>query len=93
MSEDHKALQQVHLECARKEVALTEKMVVVEKEKDDLLDKMKDQAKQIKRLEDTLASKTSSLFEAEKTAAQLKGNLERLTVDLSQVEVVRHNYV
>ncbi|GJW97733.1 hypothetical protein Tco_0179541 [Tanacetum coccineum] len=48
---------------------------------------------QIKRLEDALASKTSSLSEAEKTATQLKGDLERLTVDLSQAEVVRYNYV
>nr|GEV94060.1 hypothetical protein [Tanacetum cinerariifolium] len=48
---------------------------------------------QIKRLEDALASKTSSLSEAEKTATQLKGDLERLTIDLSQAKVVRYNYV
>ncbi|GKB80730.1 hypothetical protein Tco_0947625 [Tanacetum coccineum] len=44
LSEYHKALQQVHLECAGMEVALAKKLAVVEKEKDDLLDKTKDQA-------------------------------------------------
>ncbi|GJW95233.1 hypothetical protein Tco_0174905 [Tanacetum coccineum] len=48
LSEDHKALQQVHLDCVGKEVALSEKLAVVEKEKDDLLDKSKDQEEQIK---------------------------------------------
>ncbi|GJR30453.1 hypothetical protein Tco_1106685 [Tanacetum coccineum] len=42
MSEDNKALQQVHLDCGNKEAALAEKLAVVKKEKDDLLDKIKD---------------------------------------------------
>ncbi|GJY88585.1 hypothetical protein Tco_0503213 [Tanacetum coccineum] len=37
--EDHKALQQVHLGCVRKEADLTEKLVAVEKARDDLLDR------------------------------------------------------
>nr|GEU46922.1 hypothetical protein [Tanacetum cinerariifolium] len=91
--EDHKALQQVHLDCAGKEIALSKKLAVVEKEKNDLLDKSKDQEERIQGLEEALTSKTSSLSEAEKTADQLKRDLERLTVDLSQAEVVRRNYV
>ncbi|GJW55331.1 hypothetical protein Tco_0099416 [Tanacetum coccineum] len=42
MSEDNMALQQVHLDCDSKEATLAEKLAVVEKEKDDLLDKIKD---------------------------------------------------
>ncbi|GJY82089.1 hypothetical protein Tco_0494840 [Tanacetum coccineum] len=79
--------------CVGKEAALTEKLVVVEKEKDELLDKNWAQEEHIKRLEETLASKTSSLSEAESTASALKGDLERLTIDLSYAEIVRHNYV
>ncbi|GJX74089.1 hypothetical protein Tco_0312684 [Tanacetum coccineum] len=82
-----------HLGCVGKEAALTEKLVVVEKEKDELLDKNWAQEEHIKRLEETLASKTSSLSEAESTASALKGDLERLTIDLSYAEIVRHNYV
>ncbi|GKB70283.1 hypothetical protein Tco_0931695 [Tanacetum coccineum] len=84
LSEDHKALQQVHLECAGKEVALTKKMAVVEKEKDDLLDKTKDQAEQIKRLEMLLLPKQVLYLRPRKPPPQLKGDLEHLTVDLSQ---------
>nr|GEY80097.1 mono-/di-acylglycerol lipase, lipase, class 3 [Tanacetum cinerariifolium] len=47
----------------------------------------------IKRLEEELASKSPSLIEAESSIGELKGDLERLTVDLSQAEIVRHNYV
>ncbi|GJT66488.1 hypothetical protein Tco_1017968 [Tanacetum coccineum] len=81
------------IDCVGKEVTLSEKLAVVKKEKDDLLDKSKEQEELIKSLEEALASKTYSVSEAEKTADQLKGGLERLTVDLSQAEVVRHNYV
>ncbi|GJY82081.1 hypothetical protein Tco_0494832 [Tanacetum coccineum] len=63
------------------------------RKKDELLDKNWAQEEHIKRLEETLASKTSSLSEAESTASALKGDLERLTVDLSHAEIVRHNYV
>ncbi|GKC16114.1 hypothetical protein Tco_1012896, partial [Tanacetum coccineum] len=69
LSDDHKALQQVHLGFVGKEADLTEKLVAVKKERDDLLDKNR---------------------EREYT---LKGDLERLTVDLSHAEIVRHNYV
>ncbi|GJT42252.1 hypothetical protein Tco_0950967 [Tanacetum coccineum] len=93
LSDDHKILQQAHLGCVGKESALNEKLVEVEKEKDKLLDKNREQEERIKRLEEALASKTSSLSEAKNTASTLKGNLEHLTVDLSQAEVVRQNYV
>nr|GEU87493.1 hypothetical protein [Tanacetum cinerariifolium] len=39
LADDHKHLQQEHLGCAGKEVGLVDKLDVVEKEKDDLLDK------------------------------------------------------
>ncbi|GKF60299.1 hypothetical protein Tco_0177085, partial [Tanacetum coccineum] len=53
----------------------------------------REREEQIKQLEADLASKTSSLTEVEGTANTLKGNLERLTLDLSHAEIVRHNYV
>ncbi|GKD11825.1 hypothetical protein Tco_1196232 [Tanacetum coccineum] len=91
--DDHKILQQEHLGCVAKEAALTENLVMVEKEKDELLDKNREQEEQIRRLEKALASKTSFLSEAESTASALKGDLEHLNVDLSQAQIVRHNYV
>ncbi|GJS91339.1 hypothetical protein Tco_0773975 [Tanacetum coccineum] len=39
LSEDHKALQQVHLGCVGKEADLVEKLAAMEKERDDLLDR------------------------------------------------------
>ncbi|GKC49850.1 hypothetical protein Tco_1072595, partial [Tanacetum coccineum] len=92
LADDHKILQQEHLGCAGKEVGLVEKLVVVEKEKDDLLDKNREQVGRIRHLEEELASKTSSLSEAQNSVSTLKGDLEHLTVDLSQAEIVRHNY-
>ncbi|GKE53193.1 hypothetical protein Tco_1488349, partial [Tanacetum coccineum] len=70
LSDDHKALKKVHLVCAGKLVTLLERLTVVEKEKDDLLDRNKDQEEQIKRLEEALASKTCSLFELLPTVVQ-----------------------
>nr|GEY29264.1 hypothetical protein [Tanacetum cinerariifolium] len=93
LADDHKNLQQEHLGCAGKEASLVEKLAAVKKKKDDLLDKSREQAKSIKQLEEDLASKISSLAESEGTASSLKGDLERLTVDLSHAEIVRHNYV
>ncbi|GJT74897.1 DNA-directed DNA polymerase [Tanacetum coccineum] len=87
---DHQALQRA---CIGREVALTEKLVAIKREKEDLFDKKKDQEEQIKKLEEALASKTCSLSEAEKTVDNLKKDLERQTVDLGQAEIVRHNYV
>ncbi|GJW71218.1 hypothetical protein Tco_0128135 [Tanacetum coccineum] len=72
---------------------LTEKLAAMEKERDDLLDKDREREEHIKQLEADLASKTSSLPEAEGAVSTLKGDLERLTVDLSHAEIVRHNYV
>nr|GFB95670.1 hypothetical protein [Tanacetum cinerariifolium] len=37
--DDHKSLQQEHLKCAAKEVALVEKLATTKKEQGDLLDK------------------------------------------------------
>ncbi|GJU47559.1 hypothetical protein Tco_1204825 [Tanacetum coccineum] len=93
LSEDHKAFQQVHLGCVEKEADLVEKLAAMEKERDDLLDRDREREERIQRLEADLASKTSSLAEAEGVIGTLRGDLERLTVDLSQAEIVRHNYV
>ncbi|GJU08938.1 hypothetical protein Tco_1125368 [Tanacetum coccineum] len=93
LSDDHNALQEVHLGCFGKEADLTKKLAAVEKERDDLLDKNQEREEQIKQLEADLASKTSSLTEAECAVSTLKGELECLTVDLSHAEIVRHNYV
>ncbi|GJZ92444.1 hypothetical protein Tco_0664509, partial [Tanacetum coccineum] len=71
LADDHKNLQQEHLGCAGKEANLVKKLDVVEKEKDDLLDKSREQEDQIKQLEVDLTSKTSSLAEAEGTASLL----------------------
>ncbi|GJY50572.1 hypothetical protein Tco_0441419 [Tanacetum coccineum] len=86
LSDDHKALQQVHLGCVRKEANLTEKLAAVEKEKDDILEKNREREERIKQLEADLASKTSSLTEAERAISTLKGDLERLTRLLSSDE-------
>nr|GFA33370.1 hypothetical protein [Tanacetum cinerariifolium] len=75
------------------EVGLVEKLVVLEKENDDLLDKNREQEEWIRRLKEELASKTSSLTEAESSVSTLKGDLECLTVDLNHAEIVRHNYL
>ncbi|GKB31105.1 reverse transcriptase domain-containing protein [Tanacetum coccineum] len=91
--EDHKALQQVHLGCVGKEADLVEKLAAMEKERDDLLDRDQEREECIQRLEADLASKTSSLAEAECVVDTLRGDLERLTMDLSKAEIVRHNYV
>ncbi|GKA01947.1 hypothetical protein Tco_0674612 [Tanacetum coccineum] len=40
-----------------------------------------------------LYNKSTWIVTAEKVNDQLKGNLERLTVDLSQAKVFRHNYI
>ncbi|GJW61193.1 hypothetical protein Tco_0110528 [Tanacetum coccineum] len=93
LSEDHKALQQVHLGCVGKEADLVEKLAAMEKERDDLLDRDRGREDRIQQLEVDLASKTSSLTETEGVVGTLRGDLERLTVDLSQAEIVRHNYV
>nr|GEW98445.1 hypothetical protein [Tanacetum cinerariifolium] len=52
-----------------------------------------EQEERTKRLEEEIASKTSSLTEAETSVSTLKGDLECLTIDLSHAEIVRHNYV
>nr|GEX76635.1 hypothetical protein [Tanacetum cinerariifolium] len=93
LSEDHKAIQQVHMGCVKKEADLIEKLDAMEKERDDLLDKDREREERIKKLEADLASKTSSLTEAKGVVSTLKGHLERLTVDLSHAKIVRHNYV
>ncbi|GKD93359.1 hypothetical protein Tco_1373196 [Tanacetum coccineum] len=65
----------------------------MDKARDDLLDRDREREEYIKQLKADLASKTSSLTEAEGVVGTLKGDLECLTVDLSQAETVRHNYV
>nr|GEY23230.1 hypothetical protein [Tanacetum cinerariifolium] len=93
LADENKTLRQEHLGCTGKEAALAKKLAVVEKEKDDLLDKSRAQEDRIKHMEKPLASKTYSLSKAESVAGTLKGDLERLTLDLSHTEIVRHNYV
>ncbi|GKF72062.1 hypothetical protein Tco_0208176, partial [Tanacetum coccineum] len=76
LSDDHKALQQVHLSCVIKESALVEKLAAVEREKDELLDQNKAQVEKIKQMEEALVSKDLSLSEEKMTVDNLKGNLE-----------------
>nr|GEX01583.1 hypothetical protein [Tanacetum cinerariifolium] len=83
----------INLATSPKEADLTEKLVAMEKERDDLLDKDREREERIQRLEADLASKTSSLTEAESVVSMLKGDLERLIVDLSHAEIIRRNYV
>ncbi|GKD31199.1 hypothetical protein Tco_1241977, partial [Tanacetum coccineum] len=90
LSDDHKALQQVHMGFVDKEADLNDKLAAVEKEMDDLLDKNRERRAE---LEADIASKTSSLTEVEGVVSTLKGDLECLTVHLSHAEIVRHNYV
>ncbi|GKC71011.1 hypothetical protein Tco_1116894 [Tanacetum coccineum] len=93
LADENKTLRQEHLGCASKEAALAEKLAMLEKEKYDLLDKSRAQEDRIKHLKEALASKTSSLSEAESVVGTLKGDLERLTLELSHAEIVRLNYV
>ncbi|GJT09498.1 hypothetical protein Tco_0856540 [Tanacetum coccineum] len=97
LNEDYRELYESYRSCQdvfdSKESDLTEKLVAVEKERDDLLDKNREREERIKQLEANLDSKTSSLIEAEGVVSTLKGDLERLTVDLSHADLVRHNYV
>ncbi|GJV03154.1 gypsy type transposase [Tanacetum coccineum] len=65
LSEDHQALQQVYLGCVRKGAGLVENLAVMEKERDDLLDRDREREEHIQRLEVDLVSKTSSLAKAE----------------------------
>ncbi|GKF61728.1 hypothetical protein Tco_0181782, partial [Tanacetum coccineum] len=67
---------------AGKEAALVNKLATTEKEKADLVDKSRVQEDRIRQLEEALAFKTSSLSEVGNTASALKGDLDRLTVDL-----------
>ncbi|GKG50262.1 hypothetical protein Tco_0521362, partial [Tanacetum coccineum] len=64
---------------------------------DDLLDRDREREREreerIQLLEADLASKTSFLTETEGVVGTLRGDLERLTVALSQAEIVRHNYI
>ncbi|GKA35483.1 hypothetical protein Tco_0721974 [Tanacetum coccineum] len=90
---DHKALQQVHLGCVGKEADLVENLATMKKERDDLLDRDRERDEHIQQLVVDLASKTSSLTETEGVVGTLRGDLECLIVDLSQAEIVRHNYV
>ncbi|GJV75192.1 hypothetical protein Tco_1506776 [Tanacetum coccineum] len=53
----------------------------------------REREERIQQLEADLASKTSSLTETKGVVGTLRGDLERLTVDLSQAEIVRHNYI
>nr|GEW16421.1 hypothetical protein [Tanacetum cinerariifolium] len=80
-------LEQEHQGCAGKEAAFVEKLTVVEKKKDGLLDKIRAYKDRIKQLKEAIASKTSSMSEAENVAGTLKGDLERLTVDLNHAEI------
>ncbi|GJS57048.1 hypothetical protein Tco_0651832 [Tanacetum coccineum] len=93
LSDDHKALQQVNLSCVNKEVALVEKLAAVEREKDDLLDQNKAQGEKIQQLEEALIYKDLYLSEEKISVDNLRGNLECLTTDLAQTEIVRYNYV
>nr|GEV37961.1 hypothetical protein [Tanacetum cinerariifolium] len=69
----------VHLGCVKKEEDLTEKLASMKNERDDLLDKDREKEERIQWLEADLASKTSSLTEAESAISMLKGDLECLT--------------
>nr|GEV02200.1 hypothetical protein [Tanacetum cinerariifolium] len=77
-------LQQEHRGCAGKEAGLVEKLTMVEKEKYDLLSKSREQEERIKKLEEDLASKTSSLAEAEgHVVSSSSGGSGHQVVDLS----------
>ncbi|GJX68467.1 hypothetical protein Tco_0304194 [Tanacetum coccineum] len=97
LSEDHKALQQVHLGYVGKEADLTEKLVAVEKERDDLMDRDREREERIKKLEADLASKTSSLTEAEGVKLGLKDfkiflELLLLRVTAAQLQLLSDYY-
>lgn len=69
------------------------KLASVEQERDILAGKNREQADRIKQLEEILAGKNVALSESEKKAAELAKSVEKLTVEASQAEILRFNYV
>ncbi|GJW30241.1 hypothetical protein Tco_0047116 [Tanacetum coccineum] len=91
---NHQTLQRAWFELDRE--TLTQANLLqsaVEKGKEDLLDKNKSQEERIKELDETLDAKSVALTEAEQVTSPTKKDLEQLTVDLSQAEIMKHNYV
>ncbi|GKB31391.1 hypothetical protein Tco_0870792 [Tanacetum coccineum] len=103
LTEDYGELYQAHRSCGDVLDRLTEtrnQLLDVVRSRNKLADDHKILQQEylgcavgrIRNLEEELASKTSSLSEAQNSISTLKGDLEHLTVDLSQNEIVRHNY-
>ncbi|GKA95097.1 hypothetical protein Tco_0817135 [Tanacetum coccineum] len=105
LNEDYRELFESHRSCRAVSDMLTEiqnKLLDTVRSRNQLSEDHKalqqigierEREERIQRLEADLASKTSSLTEAEGVVGTLRGDLERLTVDLSQAEIVRHNYI
>nr|GEV38687.1 hypothetical protein [Tanacetum cinerariifolium] len=93
LNEDYEELFESHRSCRDVSDRLTETQNQLLDARDDLLDKDQEREERIKQLEADLASKTSSLTAEEGVVNIIKGDLECLTVDLGQAEIVRHNYV
>ena len=93
LTKANQELLQQHQNCASREEGLSNQLSAVELERDGLLAKSGEQAGKMRALENVLAVKTTALEVAEAKAAELTQTVERLTVESSQAEILRYNYV
>ncbi|GJY33725.1 hypothetical protein Tco_0418194 [Tanacetum coccineum] len=97
LNDDYRELYESYRSCGDVSDRLTEtrnQLVDVIRNRNQLADENKTlRQEHLGHLEEALASKTSSLSEAESVAGTLNGDLDCLTLDLSHAEIVRHNYV
>jgi uncharacterized coiled-coil protein SlyX len=93
LTKANQELRQQVQDYASREEGLSNQLSTVEAERDGLLGKNGEQAGRIKALENVLSVKTTALETAEAKAAELSRTVERQTVESSQAEILRHNYV
>jgi hypothetical protein len=93
LTKANQELQQQHQNCASREEGLSNQLSSVEAERDRLLGVNGEQARRIKALENVLSVKTTALEASEAKAAELTQTVERQTVESSQAEILRYNYV
>ena len=93
LAESSREFQQQHQDCARREEGLSNQLSTVEQERDALLAKNGEQSDKIKALEEMLSGKNAALEASEARAADLMKTVERMTVESSQAEILRFNYV
>jgi myosin heavy subunit len=93
LTKSNRELQQENQGYVDRAAESSAKLSAVEKERDDLLEKNREQLARIKQLVAALSLKETALGESEKKGAELEKKVEQLTVETSQAEILRFNYV